>query len=882
MSDLKKYNHTTLKEIYKTIDSHILLTSSQILTNHYTHKLNSMAIESGSTSWNSMPVFQLNLWAKNLYMNLKNRSTISSQTHKTMMAYRIIRGFNNNLSPKSTMQMARKVIATFNHCQKWRLPYTAIKHIQITNKHSIQQVVQTLASELQAQNFVDEAGIISTISSAIASKSIEIKKSVILVGFEYLDPVTLDLIKILTNCTSVSQLSGSQTSNLQTPNLKNQNKTQWLQSKDTKSAYYDFAQWYQTLPPGSTVGLLTPKPNDAETIRHIALALGTNHIENKQQNIYHVKSNPSIYSFDVIKSALILLKLTTTAIETKSVTQILLSSHLFTTTIAEKIELAHWLEKKLHRCEEYISLTNILNILESAGPDLLSDTATNLINTIKFIASRKNSGGLLEHINNFKQILTFAKWPIIQNEHEHKIATELARLLTNISNSYNIDTPIISDEAYDIIEEISKNHKVLLDSNTAPIQICDIITGSFLCYDYVWTANLNDCSWPAYNNTKTFITEHIIEQYNIYSKQGQINMANHALSRIENSSLSSIYNYARTREDIAAEPTYMIQSIIDNNEQLTMANIPHDYSKFCKKNITTARLLEHKVTLLPEEHSINTYTVKDFNTCHFKSFAKFRLFAKELTPPSLGLRALDKGIIIHNVLQDIYTNISFLYELKDIPEAKIEQQIYAITLRNINRILKYKPNSSSEKFIKNECQKITTTILSWVQHELIRENCQIHTIEQEIAIKIANITIKGIIDRVDKLANNKYVIIDYKTGAANANNWFTDTITEPQMPIYSIAYTNNLTATCYAHINHNNIGFSGITDDESSMPQLKTARNAPDKTIADIVAAWRKSIAQTLEIYATGSIKTIIADTECNKCPYAGICRVWEKNNENN
>jgi ATP-dependent helicase/nuclease subunit B len=872
--DLKEQNHTTLKEIYKNIDNHILLTSSQILTNHYKNKLNSMAGKSGSTFWHNMPVFQLNLWAKDLYMSLDNRNAVSSQTHKIMLAYRIIRNLNSESSTKSTMQMARKVITTFNHCQKWRLPYTAIRLTQITNNHSIQEVVKTLANELQAQNLIDETGIIAAISSAIAARIIKVKKTLVLVGFEYLDPTTLDLIKTLSRCTNISQLS----------NLQDQNQTRWLQSKQTKSAYYDFAAWHKTLPQHATVGFLTPNPNDAETIRHIALALNTNHIANKQHNIYHIKSNQSILSFDIIKSALLLMKLTTTNIKTTSIIQILLSSHLFSTSIAEKIELAHPLEKKLHSCEEYISIANILKIIESLHPAFISDTATNLIQAIEFIAAKKNSTKLQEHINNFKQILTFAKWPILQNKHEQKIAAELANLLTNIANFSNNNISISSDEAYDIIADMIENHKILLDNNSAPIQICDIMTGSFLCYDYIWVANLNDCSWPRYSSAKTFINQHIMENQ-IYSKANQINMAENAISRIARGSLACVYNYASICDNIAASPTYMIQNIIANNEQLNLTNTTqHDYNEFCKSNIVEKRLLEHTVPLSQQEHSINTYTIRDFNTCHFKSFAKFRLFAKELTPPSLGLRAVEKGIIVHNILQEIYTNITFLHELKDMEPDKMAGQIYTIALKNINKILEYKPNSASDEFIKSECQKITTNILTWIQHDLTRENCQIHATEQEIKIKINDITIKGIIDRVDKLASNKYMIIDYKTGSANINSWFTNTISEPQMPIYSIAYTNNLAATCYAHINNNNIGFSGITDNTCIIPELKTTKNTPAESINDIVIIWRNTIEQTLTTYTTGSIKTIAGNTntECNKCPYSGICRIWEKNTEHN
>ena len=845
MSYSEKHNYTTLKEIYKNIDNSILLTSSQILTNHYKNKLNHMAAQDHSTFWQSMPVLQLNLWTKNLYINIDNRKTIASQTHKIMLAYKVIRDINNNLSAKSTMQMARKAIATFNYCQKWHIPYSSVSPTQIATGHSIQKVVKTIPTELSRQNLIDETGIIAAISSAIASRSIDIQKNIVLVGFEYLDPVTLDLIETLSNITNVSWLD----------NTKEQHQTKWAQSKYSKSAYYDFATWHKTLPQGATVGFFTPNPNDAETSRHAALALSGSHI----------KSNQSIYDFDIIASALLLLSFTTSTIKTRSIAALLASPHLFSGSLHEKASLADQIIQKLHKYEEYVSISNILNMLQSAPRN---ETTISFITTIKLLSAGQNSAKLPDHINNFKQILGAAKWPTSQGELEQKIATEFAKLLTSINN--NILTS--ADEAYDIILEMTENHKMLFDNNSAPVQICDIITGSFLSYDYTWIAGLNDSKWPIYSKAKTFIKQHVIEQYT-YTEPEQIAMTKNALSRIAKSSIISVYNYSSICDDIAASPSHMIENILTNNEQLMLTNnIQHDYDKFCKKDSITTRKLEHSIPLAAQESSINTYTIKDFNTCHFKSFAKFRLHAKELMPPALGLRPMDKGIIIHNVLQDIYQDLTYLYELKNITTDKITQLVHS----NITNTLKYKPNSSPANFIKNERENITTIILAWIKHDLNREDCQIHATEQEITVKLNGITIRGIIDRVDKLAGNKHVIIDYKTGAASASNWFTSTITEPQMPIYSIAYTDKLAAVCYAHLG-NTTQFSGIA--ESGLPQLKTARNTPDASINDIVTGWREDIEQTLKTYATGSIKTIAEETECNKCPYSGICRIWEKNN---
>ena len=54
-------------------------------------------------------------------------------------------------------------------------------------------------------------------------------------------------------------------------------------------------------------------------------------------------------------------------------------------------------------------------------------------------------------------------------------------------------------------------------------------------------------------------------------------------------------------------------------------------------------------------------------------------------------------------------------------------------------------------------------------------------------------------DRIDRLADGRQVIIDYKTGASiDTKNWAAQRITEPQLPIYAALVNDEVAAVVFA------------------------------------------------------------------------------------
>ena len=75
---------------------------------------------------------------------------------------------------------------------------------------------------------------------------------------------------------------------------------------------------------------------------------------------------------------------------------------------------------------------------------------------------------------------------------------------------------------------------------------------------------------------------------------------------------------------------------------------------------------------------------------------------------------------------------------------------------------------------------------------------------------------------IDRLADGRQVIIDYKTGASiDTKNWAAQRITEPQLPIYAALVNDEVAAVVFAKVLLDKPAFAGVADEKDILPGVQ-------------------------------------------------------------
>ena len=154
--------------------------------------------------------------------------------------------------------------------------------------------------------------------------------------------------------------------------------------------------------------------------------------------------------------------------------------------------------------------------------------------------------------------------------------------------------------------------------------------------------------------------------------------------------------------------------------------------------------------------NLSSTELETYFDCPYKHFMKYALKLKE--KEEFGLKALDRGSLVHTVLEKFF---------KQIPHNATENQAY-LTAENI---AKSTVSSGSYKYIFEQLKgfdkimiKECSNICVQLYNNFSKSKFEIKDTECPFEAVFENIKIKGKIDRIDILGKNA-IVIDYKTSS---------------------------------------------------------------------------------------------------------------------
>ena len=280
--------------------------------------------------------------------------------------------------------------------------------------------------------------------------------------------------------------------------------------------------------------------------------------------------------------------------------------------------------------------------------------------------------------------------------------------------------------------------------------------------------------------------------------------------------------------------------------------------------------------------------------CPFRAFVIYRLNCRDSFDLPGGLNSVDKGQIIHALMQKIWQKINSLRCEGESSRDKLRMLISSGNFKDIIAdAIKITLSSRSKKLsdilTKNEAQRLGNILFNWFsQNEAERaENFNVAAMEKSVICyiptnreKLPHFIIRGRIDRFDQILNGKEInglLIDYKTGNSSGKSvkvWSTSetskSVKDYQLPIYAV----------FAEENCRGIQFAKLSAQEQSSEELsldnfsaKTSRSRGDWAAdwPSQLEAWREKITDTANSFLQGDAKPVQSEL-CNTCHLKIIC----------
>jgi ATP-dependent helicase/nuclease subunit B len=265
--------------------------------------------------------------------------------------------------------------------------------------------------------------------------------------------------------------------------------------------------------------------------------------------------------------------------------------------------------------------------------------------------------------------------------------------------------------------------------------------------------------------------------------------------------------------------------------------------------------------------------------CGFRAFAELRLGAEPLEEPQSGIDRRVRGIVLHRALQDIWTRLSSHAALAALDDSARQ----SLAASAVDAALATEaPEGAARRVIGLEREWQCQAIGRLLELELERAPFEVLETERRLDLEIGGLELRLRVDRADRIGD-ELVIIDYKTGKANAKSWRGARMDAPQLPLYAVLHPGRPTGVAFAGVGAARAAYVGVGRDGNVIAGMKPAERfalteAEETGFAwpEITRHWRAWLDRLAADFRDGRAEVdpkLGADT-CRLCHLAALCRV--------
>jgi probable DNA repair protein len=344
-------------------------------------------------------------------------------------------------------------------------------------------------------------------------------------------------------------------------------------------------------------------------------------------------------------------------------------------------------------------------------------------------------------------------------------------------------------------------------------------------------------------------------------------------TRIAHSAATAVFSYARHSDEGDRRPSPLLSAL--NPTPLTFATPP------LPQPIQSLEQIPDNTTLPPLPDGITRGGSRILQlqaACAFRAFAETRLHSTRPETRDIGLSAMERGSLVHNVMETFWRDVATQSNLRNLslPD-RAATLAHAIDIALTDQRLNLE-STWDNTYIDLERQRLVQLLSPWLEKELARPDFAVENAEQRRQFQLGPLTFKLRIDRIDATADGS-LILDYKTGEADPRQWQGDRPDQPQIPLYAILAQQegrNVAGVGFALLRPiKKLDLTGYADNPALLAPGK-ARTMPAVSLKEQIEQWQITLTDLANDYAAGNTRVDPKQypQTCKHCSQRMLCRL--------
>lgn len=464
---------------------------------------------------------------------------------------------------------------------------------------------------------------------------------------------------------------------------------------------------------------------------------------------------------------------------------------------------------------------------------------------------------------------------------EYQTIAAWHELLARFARLSAVAGPMTMNAAVRRITRMARERLFQPQADPAPVQILGLPEVAGLGFSQLWIAGASDDAWPGAPRPNPFIPLTLQRSLGMPHADAvrELDFARRVTRGLLSAAPRVVVSHAQWREDAQLNISPLFAHLPRARE---MSLSP--FTGHARRLHETAPPLEaygdwQGPALSQERPKGGVRIIADQAACPFRAFARHRLSACEPEIVKPGLDPRTHGLLVHAALDRFWKELKSHTALESLSGDQERQLVE----RHVDSALREHADPHADGFrralIEIERRRLVRLLLAWLQCERQRPAFEVLVTEKPRTLKLDAMELQLRVDRMDRLADGRRLLLDYKTGdRVGPGAWLGPRPDEPQLPIYALATEPAPDGIAFARLHAAGPKFAGLASGPGMAKGIKPSVEGKNAVAwPELIAQWRATLDALAGGFARGDAA---ADPKqagtCRNCEVMPLCRLHE------
>ena len=502
----------------------------------------------------------------------------------------------------------------------------------------------------------------------------------------------------------------------------------------------------------------------------------------------------------------------------------------------------------------------------------------------------------IQWVELFERALRMLGWPGDRalNSGEFQAVQAWKAVLSAFEHFETVRPSMDMDEALSRIRRLATDRIFQERKEGARVQIVGLLEAAGLAFDHLWVMNLHLDAWPHTTTVVPLIPYPLQVRFDLpFATPASAHAISAALlgEVLANSRCAPVVSYPAKEGDKDLLPSPLLRP--DSPAHPLPVDASGLYTSIIaregRRDESGDGLIEHVFdTSGPalagnEDIRGGSRILENQAACPFRAFAVSRLGSGALGEPERGLTASQKGTMVHDTLHAFWSGVETHENLERMSAEERSRRV----IDAVDTAEPMQPADIRSSFgMEVERERVRRLVEAWLEHELQRGpfSTDAGSLEAPMQIRIGGLDLRTRVDRIDTLPDGRLVLIDYKTGEVDPNEWREERPENCQLLLYALGQERSVSALSFAQLKVGKLGYRGVGDGEVGIDGIRSLdefyRKSPDgpSAWADQLDIWRDRLTTLAEEFRAGfaAVNPKRFPSTCTYCDQHALCRIAE------